>query len=499
VKGRASVADSPLVLGEPSLTAELHDLLLSAGYTGEGVRAALGTTGDVLSNPVDIPLYESRLDEVEPLGTLIKLLLLDVPVSVEAARRAFAPLELERLERLGLIASEAGEAEALVRLVPHDDLLIASDRRSAREKSRRDLVAGVHGPSLMLSHLTVRRPVETTLDVGTGNGIQAILAARHSERVVATDVNARALGFAAFNAELNGVDNIELRAGSFFEPAEGRRFDLVVSNPPYVISPETEFLFRDSGLTGDTVSRQVVESAPEFLEEGAFAQMLVSWVVAPGADWAAPLRSWMEGRGCDAWLLHHGTDDPLTYAANWLRQEVGEDPAQYTAAIARWLEYFKRLGIEGIAVGGVILRRRSGANWVRADELPTDRLGPASDHILRVFEAQDYLAGLGEESELLRARLVLDQHALMQQRAAFREREWAVDEITLTLQDGLGFRATLDSGTGAMLTALDGTRTLGEVFDELARLQGESREALTQSLLPIAARMLAAGFLVRST
>jgi methylase of polypeptide subunit release factors len=79
----------------------------------------------------------------------------------------------------------------------------------------------VHGPSLTLSHLTVRRPVETALDVGTGNGIQAILAARHSGRVVATDVNARALDFAAFHTHLNGVDNVEFRLGSFFDPAEG--------------------------------------------------------------------------------------------------------------------------------------------------------------------------------------------------------------------------------------------------------------------------------------
>ena len=78
----------------------------------------------------------------------------------------------------------------------------------------------------------MRRPVEHALDVGTGNGIQAIHAARHCSRVVATDVNARALQFAAFNAQLNGFDNIEVREGSFFDPAEGERFDLVISNPP---------------------------------------------------------------------------------------------------------------------------------------------------------------------------------------------------------------------------------------------------------------------------
>ena len=155
-------------------------------------------------------------------------------------------------------------------------------------------------------------------------------------------------------------------------------------NPPYVISPESAFLFRDSGMEGDAVSRHVVEGAGAFLEEGAFAQMLVSWVVAPGDDWSAAPRSWVDGSGCDAWLLHDDTVDPLTQAGAWLRHEARGDADAYAAALDRWLAYFDRLGIEAIAVGAVILRRRKGANWVLADELPSDRLGPASDHILRV-------------------------------------------------------------------------------------------------------------------
>jgi hypothetical protein len=507
-----SVASGPLGLGDPAAIAELGAALSAAGFSGEGVRAALGSEGvgdtwpkkdahtdaRLLARSVDIPLYERRLAGVEPLGTIVKLLVLEVPVSVEEARRAFAPLPLERVEALGVVETGGGEARARVRVVPHDELLIASDRRVQGEgDSRPDHVAGVHGPSLTLSHLTVRRPVETALDVGTGGGIQAILAARHSGRVVATDVNARALNFTAFNTRLNGVDNVELRLGSFFAPVEGDRFGLVTCNPPYVISPESEFLFRDSGLAGDTVSRDVVRRAPAFLEEGGFAQMLVSWVDEPGGDWSARLRSWVEGSGCDAWLLHHGTDDPLTHAGKWLRHELGSDSRAYAAALGRWLEYFRRLGIEGIASGAVILRRRSGANWVRADELHGDRLRPAGEQILRVFAAGDFLSAMTEERELLRERLVLAPDALLEQQVVFRDREWTVEEIELTLREGLRFRAGLDQPTAALLAALDGKRTLGEIADELARLQGASRESLERAVLPVAAQMLAAGFLER--
>jgi methylase of polypeptide subunit release factors len=280
---------------------------------------------------------------------------------------------------------------------------------------------------LTLSHLTVRRPVERALDMGTGSGVQAILAARHSDHVVATDLNERALNFAAFNAVLNGAENVEFRVGSFFEPVAGERFNLVTTNPPYVISPESAFLFRDSGLEGDRVSREVVGAAPAHIEEGGFATILASWANAPGEDWTAPLRPWLEGSGCDAWLLHHGTNDPLTHAANWNRGSHTDDPEGLGEAIDRWLAYLERLGIEGVAYGAIVLRRRSGAeNWVCANELPPERLKPAGEQILRVFEAQDYLAGLADDRELLDGTFALAPHDLLEQRGEFRDGSWVL-------------------------------------------------------------------------
>jgi methylase of polypeptide subunit release factors len=487
-----------LGLADPAATAELREVLRAAGFNGETVRGTLRTGRDLLARAADVPLQERRLEGVEPLGTLIKLLVFEAPVSVDSAERAFAPLGLDRVEQLGIVERGDEVVRSRVRIVPHDDVLIASDRRATGADAPSDQVAGVHPPSLMLSHLTVRKDVETALDVGTGCGVQAILAARHSGRVVATDVNARALDFAAFNARLNGVENVEVREGSFFEPAEGNNFELVTCNPPYVISPESALLYRDGGMTGDAVSRHVVESAGAYLEEGAFAQMLISWAAVPGDDWSVPLRSWVEGSGCDAWLLHSDTVDPLTHAGAWLRHEFGEDADAFAAALDRWLEYFDRLGIEGIAVGAVILRRRHGPNWMLADELPSERLGPASDHILRVFAAQDFVAGLADEGALLAEHLVLDEHAQLEQRVVYRDGGWTVDEIGVTLQDGLGFHASLDGATGGMLAALDGKRTLGEVAGDLARLEGVSREEVERALFPVATRMLTAGFLVRA-
>ena len=153
----------------------------------------------------------------------------------------------------------AGALRRQVTVVPHDDVLIASDDPQGTIGA--NYVPEVARASATLASLTVRKPVERALDVGTGNGIQAVLAARHAGAVVATDVSERALAFAEFNCALNGADNVELRLGSFLEPVAGERFGLVVSNPPFAISPENDLVFRDSGLGRDRVSEELLAVA----------------------------------------------------------------------------------------------------------------------------------------------------------------------------------------------------------------------------------------------
>jgi hypothetical protein len=493
----------PLALDDPAVIEELGGLLRSIGFSGEGVRRALSADGETLSRAAEVPIQERRLADIEPLGTVIKLLVLNLPVATTRAAQAFAPFSIERLAALGLVELAGDLVRARARVVPHDELLIASDRRLlAGSTPRHDHVAGVHHPSVTLAHLTVRRPVAAALDVGTGCGIQAILTSRHAQRVIATDVNRRALDFAAFNAVLNGVANVEFRAGNFFEPAEGNRFQLVTSNPPYVISPDSDYLFRDSGLPGDSVSRGIVERAPSFLEENGFAIVLVSWSHPAGEDWSAPLREWVAGSGCDSWLLHFKTEDPLTYAGNWNRDQFAADPDALGTTLDRWLAYFDRLGIEGIAHGAVVLRLRSGArNWVRADELPPGRLDSASDHIGRVFAAQDFLAELPDEQALLDQRFELVPRDLLEQRVVLRQGSWIVDGITVSLEEGLGFRVEVDSHTVRLLASLDGRRTLAELVDGLAssiQADEHGRDQLAAGVLPVLRSLFELGFLARA-
>ncbi|HKB84376.1 MAG TPA: peptide chain release factor N(5)-glutamine methyltransferase, partial [Burkholderiales bacterium] len=119
------------------------------------------------------------------------------------------------------------------------------------------------------------------LDLGTGNGCVAITIAheRSAARVTAVDVSVAALNVARENAVAIGVD-VEFVRGTWFEPLAGRRFDLIVSNPPYVAAGDPHLQQGDlrfepaaalaSGVDGLTDIRTIVAGAPAFLRAGGW-------------------------------------------------------------------------------------------------------------------------------------------------------------------------------------------------------------------------------------
>jgi hypothetical protein len=303
-------------------------------------------------------------------------------------------------------------------------------------------------------------------------------------------VNARALAYTAFNAALNGARNIETRHGSFFEPVEGEQFDLVVANPPYVVSPESAYLFRDGGMRGDAVSEHVVRAMPAVLAPGAFACVLIAWALDPD-DPAERPRSWLEGSGCDAFLLHTSTDDPIETATVWNR-DLLDRPEAYADALDRWLEYYRELGIEHLGYACLVLRRRADGRdgWLEAQQLPRAALRPAGRHVRKLFETHDRLEEIGPGAALLDRRLRVADDAVVTQGTRFAEGRWQPESLTLRLESGLPFSAELDPPTARMIRELDGTRTLREAL--ATAVDGDAED---ETGLSLARRMLEVGFL----
>lgn len=495
--GRSVSFDGPLDLSNLAIVRQLRSVLERHGFTGTAVVDALGTA---LFNKAhqrdDLPLYLRRVAAPTPINTLVKLFVLDRSVDPARAAAAFAPIDLDDLRDLGLIEDGPRGVRARLRLSMHDGLILAHDAYDESTKTLRpDHVLDVNPTTISLSHLTVRRQVPRALEIGTGCGALALLAARHAGHVVATDTNPRALNLASFNSAINGVTNVEWRLGSLFDAVEGERFDLIFCNPPYVISPDSQFIFRDGGRRGDALCEEIVKRAPHYLNDGGFATVLINWAIKHGEEWDVPLRRWVDANGCDSWLMMSVAQDPTAYAAIWTRNR---DREAYTAALDRWIGYFDELGLRAIGLGAVVLRKSAApAPWVRADHLPENVNAAAGSQIERLFAAEDRLAALDDAALLAQCFQTTADHLLLQT-LKVNGGGYAIDSAEVRSPAGLPFRGAVDQYSTQLLARADGTRALAQIAGEIAAAHDLDAPRFTAACAGIARRLIASGFLVSS-
>jgi hypothetical protein len=469
--------------------AKARALLTAAGYAEKAILEMVGLAVDSLPRDGGALLALGEAEKGSPLETLILLFLIGAPVEAERARRALRPMDPEAWADAGLIAPENDLVRGLVRLVPFRGLWLAHDR--PEQKTRADFVMGVGSSTVRLMDVAIRRPIRAMLDLGSGCGTQGLFAARHSDRVVATDANPRAVQFTRFNAQLNDLRNVEAIAGDLLEPAAGRTFDLVLSNPPFVISPDRRYIYRDGGLPGDEFCRRLVGEAPAALEEGGYCQILCNWAHRTGETWQDRLAGWFEGAGCDVWVIRTETEEAAAYATTWIRQTEPDDPARLGETYRRWLEYYDRQGIESISTGIITMRRSSGrANWVRIDEIPPRILGPCGDDIELGFALRDFLESVGDDAGLLEIRPRVSPVARLHQRLAPAAGIWESEEMELRREQGLAAAARVDQYVAGLVGRCDGRRTLRDLIGELAAALGRDPNEVAGPMLAIVRRLI---------
>ena len=342
----------------------------------------------------------------------------------------------------------------------------------------------------------MRIPAERTLDLGTGGGYLAMLAAAHSRHVLGTDVNARAIAMARFNAQLNGIGNIELAAGDLYEPAGERRFDLILSNPPFVVSPEGGVMFRDSGLLGDEICERIIRGAPAHLAEGGFAQVLCNWVRLAGRDWVERLTGWFEDSGCDVWVIQALSFDPADYAQHWLGQ--ADAPGQ--GAVRRALRPLDGL-LRPAGDRGDRLRADQPAAAVDGAELdPVRRRPPAQPaqwhgDPRRLRGASTWSGG----SRMCRrgCRCGSDAAPSCGSRSGSSPAQsgWKVEKAECVLGDGLRFEGEVDPVVFHLLTLCRGREPLSEILPQVAARVGRDPEEVLPAGLRAARELVEQGFL----
>ena len=339
-----------------------------------------------------------------------------------------------------------------------------------------DHVLGIGGATLTLLEMTVRERVDSALDVGCGCGIQALYLATHAGRVVATDLSARACAITQFNAALNET-TIDVREGSLFEPVEGETFDLIVTNPPFVITPDSVrgaaglLEYRDGGMDRDNLIRAVLRGAPACMNEGGTLQMLANWEIPadrnPDTQWSWRVDSWLEGLPVDAWVVQRDVLDPARYVDMWIRDSGGQlmARADYERAFTSWLADFRRAGTGAIGMGFVALRRldeaEAASGGVRAYDLSLDGHAPRGRDVAWALAS-------------LRAPELWDT-ALTRASDVREERHYVPGspdpELLIMHQGGgLGRSVPVSSAVSAVVGASDGELTVGQIAAAVAML-----------------------------
>ncbi|XTP08345.1 methyltransferase [Streptomyces albus subsp. chlorinus] len=345
---------------------------------------------------------------------------------------------------------------------------------------RQDVVLGVGGASTTLAGLMVSTPVARALDLGTGSGVQALHASRFATHVTATDLNPRALRFARLTLALSGAAEPDVREGSLFEPVAGEEpFDLIVSNPPFVISPGARLTYRDGGMAGDDLCRTLVQQAARHLAPGGYCQLLANWEHREGEDWRDRVSGWVPP-GCDAWIVQREEQDVTQYAELWLR-DAGDhlrDPAGYAARYDAWLEEFAARGTKAVGFGWITLRRTDAERpSVLAEEWPHPVEQPLGEVIRAHFERQDFLRRT-HDGALLEHRFLLADEVVQEQVGA----PGAEDPEYVVLRQNRGMRraVTVDTVGAGFAGVCDGTLSAGRILEAIGQLLGEDLAGLRE-------------------
>nr|WP_246142841.1 class I SAM-dependent methyltransferase [Nocardioides rubriscoriae] len=488
----------------PSTAPVLREALVAADFTYDRVAELLGERAHAALGRNETAPGLARTRGGSPLETLVRLFLLQTTVSLSQAERALPGL-VDRLAVDGLVERSVGEVAARLDCRPYStshgaddlDLWVVSDLTPGLDGGPQrvggDHVLGISPASTSLAQLTIREPVASALDLGAGCGVQALHLAHHVGRVVATDVNARALALTRFNAALNEVA-VDVRDGSFFEPVRGERFDLVATNPPFVISPalyrhDERLVYRDSGLPGDRVVEDIVRTAPRHLNPGGWCQVLANWVIERDRPWDERLAGWLPERH-DALVVQREVLDPAAYVELWLKDAGLHGGPDYLTRYDTWLSWFDEQGVEAIGFG-----------WINLHAVDADH--PRTELLAWPYDVEQPIAAAvhdwGRAARAVAAGIGPDDHLAARADVVQETRGpvGAEDPETIVLRQQVGFRRarTADTVEAALVGACDGDLPVGAILDAVAELLGADAAETRATYLPVVDELVAEGFL----
>lgn len=513
---------------DPELIDSLHADLNAADYRADSITALLGAGADAArQRGVFAPALRALAERgASPLATLVRLFLLAGRVERAELDAAVPALGTVGALALGLVRPD--DADGLRAALSLNPVLVADacreqplhwwiisdlDDQLRRGPARPDHVMGVGGATRSLISQAPPAEAARCLDLGTGCGIVAMHLALRGD-VVATDISERALMLARANARLAGLEQrIEFRLGDLFEPVSGEQFDLVLSNPPFVITPRGDgdapvYEYRDGGMAGDGLAERVVSEGPAYLAPGGTLLCLANWESPWGSNGLERVRGWIAAAAgaagpLDAWVIERDRVDPAQYAETWAR-DGGARPgtAEFEGLMGAWLDDFTTRRITAIGLGAIRVRRPAQAAAAPMFAAAEESHGAAGTvvegTVVEIDQAAGAYAGDGLGAGLAAAfdagvraaRMsdaeVLDTHWLRSE-SVVEEREHTPGEeapraIRLTTDRPIARRVAADPLIAAAVGVCDGELSLGRIADALATLLEVDADAAAEAL-----------------
>jgi methylase of polypeptide subunit release factors len=481
----------------PEESTELRKFFSDNGYNTDALIQSFGRIDNLKLHLLKLSVSVRTL-AASPQHTLFQWFWVGVPVDAATARGYIPKRIVEMLLKSGMLVENESGLISTVRISPFNGMLILSDHLVARTGALPPETVLWPNPTSMLCYqLAIHSPVRRTLDLGAGNGIIGLSLAQHSGSVVATDLNARARQFCEFNAALNGVANLEFREGNAYEPVRGERFELIVANPPFFVTPTVRRVYSDNSMELDGFCRMLIRQAPEHLDENGYCQMMIEWVQVKGQPWRERLAEWVSDLGCDAWIMMSYAQSQVDYTLIRVeedRQELRE-PEEQSALVDTWLDYFAQRGVESIHGGFITLRKRAGRNWIRMEELTSLPQRPFGDYLRSVIETRDLLEKLSDE-ELLATRPSLPSSSRLIRQFAIGEEGWRLSALDLQLAEGMPQTLTLQPQVAEFLGSCTGKLTLAEIAGQVAASVAVNPSSVQRECCAIVRRLADRGMMV---
>ncbi|MCC9603619.1 methyltransferase [Stieleria sp. JC731] len=472
----------------------VREVFRAAGYTEAALQER---TGLLVPPPSEIipPAVLAGFEECEDMfQCLVRVFFLGLELDSVTVRKLL-PNDFVRIGlRSGMLEERVQGFRPRVLVIPVGDYLLASDLQLIRHQDEEGFVPTLCDAALHLNAVAIRRPVKKLLDLCGGFALHGVLASESATHVTTSDLNPRAEKFAHFNASLNEISNLTAVTGSLFDAVEGQRFDQILCNPPFIISPEAATTYRFTPVELDGFVRQLFQAAPQYLETGGVFQSICEWGEIQDQPWEERLQNWFSDCGCDVWVLPANRQLPSSYALTTLRQST-TDAAELQQKQAIWEEYFAEQNVAAIHGGFVFMRKRSGDNWFEVTQLTKPIRSQIGEAIQTGFDNRDLILGPSADKEILNSRLRITKGIRIVEESVYNGIRWDCEAMTLHVDQGVPVSIGIDKYVRNLVARFDGQRTVADCLADFSNHVGLPMESGFQQGLQITKAMLRTGVL----